>query len=474
MIDPVSRVLYTYVPIYLPVAAGIYFTIRTRFIQIRFASAGCCARCCTRGRTATASRRSRRSASVSPPAGTGNIAAGDRADGGWAGRDLLDVGGGGHRHGHRADRGHLGQIFKVRADDGSFRGGPALLHPARVGSAGRRHVLRGAAGVSTFGFAFNMLQANAINDVLNTSHEIEVHWTTVGLVLLSAPVLVRRGQAGGQGRRVRVAADGAGLRDAGADHRRHAYRPPAAGAGPNHRRRIPIHADGRWVHRRVAAAMLNGVKRGLFSNEAGMGSAPTSPPPRPSRIRSNRADPVARRVRRHHDHLLGNGFHHPDLRTGDLRPAAPGKAGRWADPGGDRQRAGFVDHRSDDGSGIRVRVLLGAGQLRYAEINLFFLGAKNAIMIFRLLVLGAIALGATSKLPRSGTSPISRWVSWPWSTWWPSCCWASGRSPRSATTTGRAPTAATRCSSPSGPACPGRWRATSGAGGSPKRGVTSP
>lgn len=39
------------------------------------------------------------------------------------------------------------------------------------------------------------------------------------------------------------------------------------------------------------------------------------------------------------------------------------------------------------------------GNYVYAEINLFFLGAKkNAIMIFRLLVLGAIALGATSKL----------------------------------------------------------------------------
>ena len=39
----------------------------------------------------------------------------------------------------------------------------------------------------------------------------------------------------------------------------------------------------------IAAAMLNGVKRGLFSNEAGMGSAPTSPPPPRSPTRSSRA-----------------------------------------------------------------------------------------------------------------------------------------------------------------------------------------
>ncbi|MCB0946471.1 MAG: sodium:alanine symporter family protein, partial [Mycobacterium sp.] len=36
LIDPVSKVLYTYVLIYLLVAVGIYFTIRTRFIQIRY------------------------------------------------------------------------------------------------------------------------------------------------------------------------------------------------------------------------------------------------------------------------------------------------------------------------------------------------------------------------------------------------------------------------------------------------------
>ena len=39
------------------------------------------------------------------------------------------------------------------------------------------------------------------------------------------------------------------------------------------------------------------------------------------------------------------------------------------------------------------------GNYVYAEVNLFFLGAnKTAINIFRVVVLGAIALGATSKL----------------------------------------------------------------------------
>ena len=52
----------------------------------------------------------------------------------------------------------------------------------------------------------------------------------------------------------------------------------------------------------VAAAMLNGVKRGLFSNEAGMGSAPniaavaTPVPHHPS---SAGLRPGARRLHRH-------------------------------------------------------------------------------------------------------------------------------------------------------------------------------
>ena len=36
LIDPVSKVLYTYILIYLLVAVGIYFTLRTKFVQIRY------------------------------------------------------------------------------------------------------------------------------------------------------------------------------------------------------------------------------------------------------------------------------------------------------------------------------------------------------------------------------------------------------------------------------------------------------
>ena len=189
LIDPVSRVLYTYVLIYLLVAVGIYFTIRTRFIQIRYF-----------GRMLRQVLHSRENGDgissfqafcigLASRVGTGNIAGVAIA---------LTVGGPGAIFwmwvvaaigmATALIEATLGQIFKVRADDGSFRGGPAFYIQRGLGSRAGG-MLFAVLLVFTFGFAFNMLQANAISDVLNTSHEIEVHWTTIGLVLLSAPVL---------------------------------------------------------------------------------------------------------------------------------------------------------------------------------------------------------------------------------------------------------------------------------------------
>lgn len=36
LIDPINTVLWTYVLVYLLVGAGIYFTVRTRFVQVRY------------------------------------------------------------------------------------------------------------------------------------------------------------------------------------------------------------------------------------------------------------------------------------------------------------------------------------------------------------------------------------------------------------------------------------------------------
>jgi alanine or glycine:cation symporter, AGCS family len=77
----------------------------------------------------------------------------------------------------------LAQIFKVRAGDGSFRGGPAFYIQRGLGSRAGG-IIFAVLLVFTFGIAFNMVQANAISDVLNASYNVEVRWTTIGLVVL--------------------------------------------------------------------------------------------------------------------------------------------------------------------------------------------------------------------------------------------------------------------------------------------------
>ena len=401
LIDPVSKVLYTYVLIYLLVAVGIYFSIRTRFIQIRYF-----------GRMLRQVLHSRENGDgissfqafcigLASRVGTGNIAGVAIA---------LTVGGPGAIFwmwvvaaigmATALIEATLGQIFKVRADDGSFRGGPAFYIQRGLGSRAGG-MLFAVLLVFTFGFAFNMLQANAISDVLNTSHEIEVHWTTIGLVLLSAPVLF-----GGVKRVAKVAEFVLPLMAL-------AYVTLALIIVAMHIGHLPqvlgqiiggafgfTQMAGGFTGG-IAAAMLNGVKRGLFSNEAGMGSAPNvaatatvSHPVKQGLIQSLGVfvDTMIICSATAFIILISG----PEI----YDPAAPGK------------RAGAALTQAAIGSALgswttglmTALVFVFAfssvlGNYVYAEINLFFLGAKkNAIMIFRLLVLGAIALGATSKL----------------------------------------------------------------------------
>ena len=401
LIDPVSRVLYTYILIYLLVAAGIYFTIRTRFIQIRYF-----------GRMLRQVLHSRENGDgissfqafcigLASRVGTGNIAGVAIA---------LTVGGPGAIFwmwvvaaigmATALIEATLGQIFKVRADDGSFRGGPAFYIQRGLGSRAGG-MLFAVLLVFTFGFAFNMLQANAISDVLNASHEIEVHWTTIGLVLLAAPVLF-----GGVKRVAKVAEFVLPLMAL-------AYVTLALIIVAMHIGHLPqvlgqiiggafgfTQMAGGFTGG-IAAAMLNGVKRGLFSNEAGMGSAPNvaatatvSHPVKQGLIQSLGVfvDTMIICSATAFIILISG----PEI----YDPAAPGK------------RAGAALTQAAIGSALgswTTGLMTGLvfvfafssvlGNYVYAEINLFFLGAKkNAIMIFRLLVLGAIALGATSKL----------------------------------------------------------------------------
>ncbi|MDT5350516.1 MAG: alanine or glycine:cation symporter, family, partial [Mycobacterium sp.] len=127
LIDPLSDVLNTHVLIYLLIGVGLYFTVRTRCIQIRYF-----------GRMFRQLRRSHRQdggissfqafcVGLASRVGTGNIAGVAIA---------LTVGGPGAIFwmwvvaavgmATAVIEATLAQIFKVRSGDGAFRGGPAF------------------------------------------------------------------------------------------------------------------------------------------------------------------------------------------------------------------------------------------------------------------------------------------------------------------------------------------------------------
>ena len=401
LIDPANRVLYTYVLVYLLVAAGVYFTIRTRFVQFRYFK-----------RMLGQLRHSRTAADgissfqafcvgLASRVGTGNIAGVAIA---------LTVGGPGAIFwmwvvaligmATALIEATLGQIFKVRSADGSFRGGPAFYIERGLGSrpAG---MLFAVLLVFTFGFAFNMVQANAIADVLNQTYEIEQRYTTIGLLILAAPVLfggVRRVAKVAEVVLPLMALAYVGLTLVIVALNISAV-PQVLGQIIGGAFGITEMAGG--FTGGIAAAMLNGVKRGLFSNEAGMGSAPNvaatatvTHPVKQGLIQSLGVFVDTIVICSATAFLIlvsGPEIYDPSTPTkmagASLTQAAVAASlGTWTT---------WL---------MTVLVFVFAfssvlGNYVYAEINLFFLGAKyRAINVFRVLVLIAIGIGALARL----------------------------------------------------------------------------
>lgn len=163
----------------------------------------------------------------------------------------------------------LAQLYKVRDENGQYRGGPAF-YIAKGLNAPWAAVLFSLCLILVFGLVFNAVQANSIADAMQGAFGFDKIYVGVALALLSAVVIF-----GGISTIARVAeyvvpfmaiayllvaiyvlvVNIAEVPAMIALIVKSAFGLEAAGGG-------------------IAAAMLNGVKRGLFSNEAGMGSAP--------------------------------------------------------------------------------------------------------------------------------------------------------------------------------------------------------
>ncbi len=401
LINPVSDLLYSYILVYLLVGVGLYFTIRTRFIQLRYFRRMIGQLFHSRTHCDGVSPFQAFCVGLASRVGTGNIAGVAIA---------LTVGGPGAIFwmwvvaaigmATALIEATLGQIFKVRADDGSFRGGPAYYIQRGLGSRAGG-VVFAILLIFTFGIAFNMVQANAISDVVNGAYAIDVRWITAGLVILAAPVLF-----GGVRRVAQVAeivlplmAVVYALLALVIVALNISYLPEVlvqiVGGAFGLTELAGGFAGG------IAAALLNGVKRGLFSNEAGMGSVPNvaatatvSHPVKQGLIQSLGVFVDTMII------CTATAFIILVSGPSIYDPATPTRV-----EGATLTQAAIADSLGTwTVSLMTVLVFVFAfssvlGNYVYAEINLFFLGAgRKTINVFRVVVLMAIGVGGVSKL----------------------------------------------------------------------------
>ncbi|WP_373887240.1 alanine/glycine:cation symporter family protein [Actinomyces bowdenii] len=167
----------------------------------------------------------------------------------------------------------LAQMYKIPNPDGSFRGGPAYYIQRGLGSKAWASIF---AVVITFvfGFAYEATQANAISTTLKSTFNISPWITAVLLVLITGPIIFNG---------IRLVAR---VAEWLAPIMAMAYVILAAVVLLLNLDAIPgimmsfvkdaFSGDVAFygISGGLYAAAINGVKRGLFSNEAGQGSVP--------------------------------------------------------------------------------------------------------------------------------------------------------------------------------------------------------
>jgi alanine or glycine:cation symporter, AGCS family len=276
--DVINGVIWGKLLIYLLLGAGLYFTIRTGFVQFRHF-----------GHVFTVMRRSLRTdkggissfgafaTGMAQRVGTGNVVGVGLA---------ITVGGPGAVFwmwvvalvGMATSfvENTLAQLYKVRDDDGTFRGGPAYYMKNGLG-ARWMGILFSVLLVSSFGFVFNAVHANSMTDALYSGFGLN-RWMSGAVIVAIAALVVFGGI-----RRI------AHFAEAVVPLMALAYLAVAFVVVAQHLRELPgileqIVRSAFGLHQAAAGglgwgvsqAMMQGVRRGLFSNEAGMGSSPNA------------------------------------------------------------------------------------------------------------------------------------------------------------------------------------------------------
>ncbi|MFI8415101.1 alanine/glycine:cation symporter family protein [Serratia sp. NPDC078593] len=278
LINFINNILWGSVLIYLLLGTGIYFTLRTRFIQIRhFGHMFSVLKNSNKSDSAGISSFQALCTTLAARVGTGNLTGVAIA---------LTAGGPGAIFwmwmvafigmGTSFIESTLAQLYKTKDDQGNYRGGPAYYMEKGLGMRWMG-VLFSIFLIIAFGLVFNAVQANSIAQASAVAFGFDPLFVGIGLVLLSGIVIF-----GGIRSIARVAELVVPIMAA-------AYLLLAFWVIAQHIEQLPSilslivksafglqEAAAGVVGYGVAQAMTHGVQRGLFSNEAGMGSAPNA------------------------------------------------------------------------------------------------------------------------------------------------------------------------------------------------------
>jgi alanine or glycine:cation symporter, AGCS family len=276
LILKMNGILGTYVLITVLIGLGLYFTIRTKFVQFRYfkemlSLLGESSKT-ENGEKKGVSSFQAFSISVASRVGTGNlagvalaIAAGGPGAVFWMW--LIALIGAGSAFVEST----LGQVYKVK-DKNEFRGGPSYYMEKGLGKRWLGVVFAILISI-TYGLVFNALQANTVGIALNNAYGIDHTVVGVVLAILTAVVII-----GGVQRIAKMSSIIVPVMAL-------IYIAVALFVVAMNIHLVPdvleeifMNAFGfrEAVSGGIGAAIAQGIKRGLFSNEAGMGSAPNA------------------------------------------------------------------------------------------------------------------------------------------------------------------------------------------------------
>ncbi|MGF1751303.1 MULTISPECIES: alanine/glycine:cation symporter family protein [Vibrio] len=278
IISLMNDLLWGSILVYLLVGVGIYFTVRLGFIQFRhFGHMFSVLKNSRKSDAAGISSFQALCTSLAARVGTGNMAGVAVA---------LTFGGPGAIFwmwliamlgmATAFAESTLAQLYKTRDDDGNYRGGPAYYMEKGLGMRWMG-VLFSVFLIIAFGLVFNAVQANAIANAMQTAFGFDPLYVGIFIALISAFVIF-----GGIRKIARTAELIVPIMAL-------AYLLLAFYVVFMNIEKVPEilayifksafglqEAAAGGVGYAIAQAMIQGIKRGLFSNEAGMGSAPNA------------------------------------------------------------------------------------------------------------------------------------------------------------------------------------------------------